>query len=489
MRPLVTWFCVLLSLLGGEALGSPGWDGVHGIIENRGQAPADFAYVGRGAGQVVLFAPDRVQMVARDTEAPSVMLLFPGQRPRPRLQAFEGLPGEINIIRGRDPAGWLRHLRRSAGLRYRELFDGVDWVVHLRDGALKTEFVVAPGASPEAIRFHYRGARDLRVDPSGALQIDTGRGLLTEEAPLSYQEDRDGAPIFVASQYFIDPAGRVGFKVDGYDPARPLTIDPGFRYFSYLGGKGSDRARAVATDKQGNAYIVGSTSSTDFPKGGSAAYPNLNTNSDPAIQSGKVFVSTDAFVMKITPQGQLAWATYLGGKTDRFPHSICASDQVDSFGNCFPMVASPWGLGGPDLALGVAVTSTGEVVVVGETLATDFPLVNPFQNFLAGSAENPADLSPQKNTDAFYAKLKSDGSALLASSYLGGSRLDIAKAVAIDNQGFAWVVGRTSSTDFPTADPIQSYMGGPRVGLTDGDMDGFATRVAPDGACGETGTE
>ncbi len=193
-------------------------------------------------------------------------------------------------------------------------------------------------------------------------------------------------------------------------------------YSTYLGGSDLDTADAVAVDTAGNAYVTGSTASTDFP----TASPLQ------AVPRG-----IDAFVAKLSATGSaLVYSTYLGGS---------------SF----------------DYALGIAVDPSGNAYVTGQTESTDFPTANPLQGVYGGGMFG----------DAFVAKLNAGGSALVYSTYLGGSADESGAAIAVDSSDNAYVTGYTDSTNFPIASPLQAvYGGGVFVG------DAFVTKLNPAGS-------
>jgi aldose sugar dehydrogenase len=175
-----------------------------------------------------------------------------------------------------------------------------------------------------------------------------------------------------------------------------------YLYSTLLGGAGTDRGSGVAIDAAGNAYVVGYTTSNDFPT------ENAFQNSFGG--------SFDAFVAKIDTNGSgpssLIFCSYLGGSGD-------------------------------DKAYGVAIDSGGNnVYVTGQTSSNNFPLLNPAQLAFGGSF------------DAFVAKISSAGGKVYA-SYLGGSGDDRGTGIAVNSSGSAYVTGFTSSTNFPTVTPLQ----------------------------------
>jgi hypothetical protein len=193
-------------------------------------------------------------------------------------------------------------------------------------------------------------------------------------------------------------------------------------YSTYLGGSGADYGYGIAVDSSGNAYVVGDTTSLNFPATG--------------FQTGFHGVQ-DAFAAKVSADGShLVYSTYLGGSNT-------------------------------DHGAAIAVDSSGAAYVTGSTYSVDFPTMNPFQPHIAGGE------------DAFIARLNSSGTALLFSTYLGGSNGTVSypeagQGIALDGQGNAYVVGVTSSVDFPLLNAGQSSL--------DGWLDAFVTKVNSFGA-------
>jgi hypothetical protein len=212
------------------------------------------------------------------------------------------------------------------------------------------------------------------------------------------------------------------------DPSRPLIIDPTLEYSTFLGGKGDENfwgnvwSGGIAVDTAGSAYVVGATTSPNFPVTGGAFQPGFKEG------------GVDVFVAKVNPAGTgLVYATYLGGRGFEMGNGIA----VDRLGNAYV----------------TGLTSSGD----------DFPLVAPFQPTFGGGAE-----------DAFVAKLNPSGSALVYSTYLGGGGPgwgEAAFGIAVDGSGHAYVTGLTGSpADFPLKAPLQPVLGG-------GTYDAFVVKI------------
>lgn len=184
-----------------------------------------------------------------------------------------------------------------------------------------------------------------------------------------------------------------------------LTTSGALSYSTFVGGSSGDAGRGIAVDEDGNAYVTGSTYSSNFP--------TVDAAQD-SLAGG-----LDAFVMKLNSDGAVSFSTYLGG-----------SGTMTTSGN--------------DLGHGIDVDSSGRAYVTGQTNSSTFPTVNAAQVTYAGGVR-----------DCFVTKLTTGGE-LTYSSFLGGSGDDYGNAIAVDQNGTAHVTGSTSSTNFPTRFAIQS---------------------------------
>jgi len=368
------------------------------------------------------------------------------------------LPGKSNYFIGNDPKKWRTNVPNFAKVKYQDVYPGVDLVYYGNQGGqLEYDFVVAPGADPTAIRLALSGGLEVgsrqsavgrgsqnqrapqskiqnlksKIDADGDLLILTDGGEVRFHKPVVYQEQftvdssqlivqdekrrTTGNPKskiqnrkFLEGHYTLDAQNHVQFQVAPYDHSKTLFIDPTLWYSTYLGGSGGDTAFGIAVDSFGNAYVAGETHSANFP----LANPLQATND----------ASDIAFVAKFNVAGSgLVYSTYLGGST-------------------------------LDAASSIAVDSPGNAYVTGFSASVDFPTVNPFQ------AIN------HSNGNAFVAKLNAAGSALVYSTFLGGSgnahgEGDTGNGIAVDSHGSAYVTGRTFSTDFPTANAFQTTCG------------------------------
>lgn len=379
-----------------------GFSGAAGSAAGRPDQTAGKAQHG-GADQTVL----RMKLVGAD--------------PHPEVSGLEKLPGTSNYFLGNDPKKWRTHVPRYAKVRYAAIYPGVDLVYYgnpAAAGQLEHDFVVAPGADPNAIKLAMDGAKGLKVDARGDLVLTIGDEEVRLLKPFIYQEV-DGARKEISGGYALKDAQQVSFQVGDFDVSRPLIIDPVLVYSTYLGGSDMDLPYSIAVDASGNAYVTGATRSTDFPT--AAPFQAVNAGG-----------GGDTFVTKLNAAGNaLVYSTYLGGSSAEY-------------------------------GIGIAVDGSGNAYVTGATLSGDFPTVNPFQ-----AAHSPGSF------DAFVTKLSAAG-ALVYSTYLGGSNYNESSGIAVDASGNAYVTGKTGSTDFPTANPFQASHAG-------GILDTFVTKLNPAG--------
>ncbi len=429
-----------------------------------------------------------------------------GANQKARVVGLEELPGKSNYFIGNDPKQWRTNVPTYAKVRYQNVYPGVDLIYYGKQGQLEYDFVVRPGADPSTIRFsvgaglsRHQSNQDggvkppLQIAADGDLVVKTDGGDVRFHKPVVYQTKStanhqssiDNRQL-LEGHYVLTASNQLRFALGPYDRSKPLVIDPILRYSTYLGGSGDDGATGIAVDSARNAYVTGGTGSTDFP----------TKNPFQAANAGH----GDAFVTKLDPTGSaLVYSTYLGGSdhddatgiavdsarnayvtgftySTNFPtknpfqrHNAGGADafvtKLDPTGSAL-VYSTYLGGSGFDAATGIAVDSAGNAYVTGGTASTNFPTMNPFQAANAGFFGN-----------AFVTELSPTGSALVYSTYLGGSGGDNASGIALDSAGNAYVTGVTKSTNFPTKNPFQGTFGG-----GGGTVDAFVTKLDPTGS-------
>ena len=436
------------------------------FVPNAGRLDPRVRYSAQHAGLSVFFTRSEAALtLAKGSRTTAFALRFLGASPA----AIEGRrpgAGRVNYVLGNDAREWRTGLHTYGQVVYRNLWPGVDMVFSGAAGRLKYEFVLRPGAKVADIRLAYRGAAAPSLDRAGNLLVPTPLGVLRDERPGSYQEI-GGRRVPVASRFSLggNHANAYGFAVGAYDRGQPLVIDPGLVYSTFLGGSASDQGLGIAVDAAGNAYVTGSTSSTNFPTPVGA---DTSANGD-----------QDVFVSKLNATGTaLVYSTYLGGSSNDQGFAIA----VDSLGSAYvtgstgstnfplqsalpPFIYQPFYGGGStdvfvtklspsgtalvfstyaggigaDQGFGINVHSSGDVYVTGDTTSSNFP-----------HTPNALQATRSGNSDAFFLRLDRFAAGAGYSSYLGGSVDDSARAIAIDAARNVYLTGGTTSANFPT---------------------------------------
>jgi hypothetical protein len=391
----------------------------------------------------------------------------------------EQLPGTASYFIGNDPAKWHTGVPTYAKVRYADIYPGIDLVYYGNQRQLEYDFVAASGADPQTIQLKFAGARKLRLSADGDLMVTAANGTLAFRKPLVYQIV-DGHRQTVAGDFALLARRTVGFRLGSYDHTRALVIDPVLVYSTYLGGTGADTANAVTADAAGNAYVAGRTTPISFPTT-SGAFQTAGNSAANAPET--------AFVIKLNPAGTaLVYSTYLGGSGGDSASGLAVDSSGNAYvtgstsstdfpvtqgafqttnkakangnSNAFVTKLNPTGtalvystyLGGSgsvdlygapfgDQGTGLAVDSSGNAYVTGETVSSDFPVTQgAFKTTSPGQA-------------AFVTKLNPAGTALVYSTYLGAigdkSGAGYTVALALDGSGNAYIAGATSSANFP----------------------------------------
>jgi Beta-propeller repeat len=390
---------------------------------NQGQtdATAKFAAHGRGYGlyltpsEAVLTLPDRSQKHLRQA---AVEMQLAGANQRPEVVGAEKLPGHSNYFIGNDPSRWLRNIPQYGRVQYRQVYPGIDLAFYGNQNQLEYDFEVSPGSDAHQIELNFKGATNVSVAKNGDLVLGLDGRELRFEAPHVYQKFAAGTQT-IAGSFVMRGKNSAGFELGPYDHNRELVIDPVLAFSSYLGGAGEESCTAItgasagfvphcpaiAVDSGGRIYVAGSTTSTGA----------FNTVTPTVIGS---MGTSDVFISRISlgstggaTTSTLDYVTYIGGTGTQYP-------------------------------TGVGVDSGFNVYVAGTTNATNYPTTP--------SAFQTAPSPTATGNHVFISKLDSTGSVNLYSTYLSGTGVDTASNMAVDNLGRVYVIGTTTSSDFPT---------------------------------------
>lgn len=492
---------------------------------NRGQTDDRVKFVARGSGYTLFLTHDEAVFQLRTAEpgrqkrqfgqlsnrlgssSPAVRnrqsavlrTKLIGASSNAQATGLDELPGKSNYFIGNDPKRWRTDIPTYARVRFAAVYPGVDVVYYgTQARQLEYDFVIAPKADPKVIKLGLAGAERVEVDGQGDLLLRLAGKQLRLEKPIVYQE-RDGVRQVIEGRYTLNYRQEVGFQIGAYDPTHALVIDPILTYSTFLGGTGEDTGIEVAVNEHGNAFVTGITTSVDFP-----TEPN-------GAKFGPGGGGSDAFVTKFSAAGNhLIYSTYLGGsdlenvypspeelgpiyggiainsndeayvtgltKSANFPITPGAYQQslkglsdafvtrLNASGNAllYSTLLGCNGVNAADGGQGIAVDALGQAYVTGHDYAGGLP-VNGFATHAAGC-------------DGYVVKLNAAGSGLLYSTYLGGNSCNLGWGIAVDANQNAFVMGETSSTNFPTTPGAFDASCGTN-GACNGGSDFFITKV------------
>lgn len=343
---------------------------------------------------------------------------FPGANTAVLNAGFEQKSHYYNYFLGNDQAKWAGHVPAFEGVKYQDLYPGIDLKVYSEEGNFKYDFEVAANANPALIRVKYEGAKALRLKEKG-LEIETTVGNFMELNPYAYQMV-NGKAVEVTCNYRLN-GDIITFELGPeYNPALPLTIDPTLIAATYSGTTASVYGHSATYDDAGNIYSAGG----GFAPGGLP----VTAGAFQTTYGG----SRDYCINKYNPDGSsLIYATYVGGTDQDLPHSLVTN-------------------------------SLGELYILGSTRSTDFPVSSgAYQSANGGTS------------DIAVTHLDVAGAALIGSTYIGGTGSDGENSVTnnygdryrgeiiVDAFNDAYVAMVSSSTNFPvTSSAFQSTLAG-----------------------------
>ncbi|WP_181305234.1 PKD domain-containing protein [Rufibacter sp. XAAS-G3-1] len=447
---------------------------------------------------------------------------FENANPAPALQPQEATEGTRNYYLGKDPKKWGTGARGFRQVRYQSLYHGVDLALYEQGGKLKYDLHVAPGTSPEQIKLTYKGVTRLSLQ-NGNLRLETSVGDVIEHQPVAYQLVQNQR-VTVPCQYQLT-GQTLSFQFpEGYNSQHPLVIDPVVEFSSFTGSTADNWGYTATYDSQGNMYSGGIASSIGYPTTMGAFNTDFNGFWDIAIIK---------YTTKVSGPAARLYATYLGGSDTETPHSLVvnAADELlvlgttssadyptsqNAFSRTFkggPYIA-PLGAGGnpaysrgSDLVI-TRLSSTGDqllastflggsqndgllprltttptlvqnygdqyrgdistdpdgnVYIASNTSSSDFPAQNGFRSQMHGGTH-----------DAVVSKLSPDLSRVVWSSFYGGTGIDAAYSIQLDQNRQVYVCGGTTSTTLPgTANGLKP--------TSSGNTDGFVLKINPAG--------
>ncbi|MCC7502634.1 MAG: hypothetical protein IT229_08905, partial [Flavobacteriales bacterium] len=371
----------------------------------------------------------------------SLRLRFINANERPTIEGLGVLPGAYNYLIGNDRSRWAGNAHAFGNVEQREVRPGVDLRLRCSDTGFKYDLILAAGVDPNSVIFAYDGAEGVEVRPD-RVTIKTSLGDVVETIPLAYQEV-NGRRNPISCSYRTSGEA-IGFTLGDHDPGLPVVIDPTLSFSTYSGSLANNFGYTATFDGDGFLYSGSSAFGQGYPTT-IGAYQVLHAGGD------GLFDGTDIALTKYDTTGTfLIWSTYLGGSSDELPHSLI-------------------------------VNGNDELFVYGTTSSPNFPTTNgafdaSFNGGPAVNLTNGLGANYPNGADMVVARLSSDGSQLLASTYLGGSNTDglntapglkfnyadeVRGEVLLDANDNVLIASTTASTDMPTtAGSFQATFGG-----------------------------
>lgn len=366
-----------------------------------------------------------------------VDVFFEGANSASVPQPFGKLSTYYNYFLGNDPSRWASKAYAYEGMLYPSFYEGIDLKVYSSGSHVKYDFLVLPGADPSRIELTYDGQEDIFLE-NGDLHIKTTVGDIIEKRPIAYQFIA-GKRQQVSCEYALNDNALSYIFPSGYDTCHLLVIDPLLIFSTYSGSTADNWGSTATPGENGTLYSAGVTT---HERGG--VFPATAG----AFQTsyGGIY---DIGILKFDSLGkELIYASYLGGEATDFPHSLIVNDDR-------------------------------ELIVLGTTASTDFPTSAAAydKDFNGGDRiDISGGVSYTSGSDIAVTRLNSDGSQLLASTYLGGSSNDgfnpsgvlarnygdeLRGDIVADGDGNIYISSVTTSDDFPVINSFGStYNGG-----------------------------
>lgn len=322
--------------------------------------------------------PDRIRFRRID-------IAWPGSDPNAKWETSAPEPDHTNYYLAVCPDG-VTNVKSYGGLLRKDIYPGIDLKYYSKDGRLKYDYIVQPGAAPGTIRLEVTGA-EVSILPNGSVRLSTPLGEIIEEPPLAFQNG-----VELRAKWAL--RGNVlSFQIEDHDPTFPLIIDPAVRTGgTYYGGSDYDYVQAIKTTTDGYVMIAGNTYSTAGIATSGAGDVTFNG-------------SSDGFVARLNGFATRVWGTYFGGT------------QAESV----------WSS---------SLNSENSLSVCGRTASTTAISATMF-------AHQP---SIGGGTDGFLVRFAYDDGWRTYGSYYGGSGYDVATGCSTDAYNMTYLTGTTTST-------------------------------------------
>lgn len=440
------------------AQASPGSYAPIEFVKNEGQWEGNFAYkatTGNGdiylepnAFNIILGAPGNIEKIQKHKLGPDeertlyfhrYRMIFEGANKTPEIIGDKAQKHYYNYYLGNDQSKWKTGIHPNLAVDYKNLYNNIDLHVASSNGMLKYDLIVNPGGDISKVAIRYDGAEKLKTKDKKLL-VYTSVGTVEELKPYAFQYI-DGERKTVECRFKVKDDIVTYYFPDGYDNSQALIIDPTIVFSTFSGSSYDNWGFTATYDQQGNFYAGGIVSNASGGTGFNYTTGAFQTTFGGGDQVSGSRYPCDISIQKFNDVGtSLIYATYLGGSSNEQPHSLI-------------------------------VDANNNLIVCGRTYSANYPV-----------ATNAYDGSHNGGGDIVLTKFNSTATALLGSTYVGGSGDDVVNydaeefvagglkhnygddarsEVIIDNQGNVYVAACTKSTNFPvTSNAYQSALAG-----------------------------
>jgi hypothetical protein len=447
------------------------------FIANRGQAAPAALFYAKTRGYTLWLTNGGLVFGWSDGSASK--LLFKNASEGAALSPADPTGYRVGYFLGRNESDWTTDIPTSRGVLYRDLYDGIDLKIYGNEREVEYDWIVHPGADPGRIRLAYDGISAAGIDGAGDLVVRTPSGELRHRKPAAYQVI-EGRRADVAASFERVGRDEYGIALGAYDRRFNLVIDPLVLASStYLGGYDDESPYAAAEDETGAIYLSGFTKSTDFPPV-KVSRPRYDVFVTKLSADGRSLIYSAFFPCNPNglPLSGLAvdekGSVYLVGTTSsrNFPIKNAFQTAMNGYYSAFFLKLTPNGkglvfssyLGGSsyDTGIAVALDAAGSFYVAGQTMSPDFPTEKAYQKSYKGG------------WDVFVSKFAPDGRSLEYSTYLGGAKDELSSGLTVDAAGAAYIAGYVDGAGLPVKNAFQPRYGG-------GYDDAFIAKLSPDG--------
>ncbi|RYM36053.1 T9SS type B sorting domain-containing protein [Brumimicrobium glaciale] len=341
-----------------------------------------------------------------------------------------------NYFLGNDKSKWQSKVASFKSLRFIDFYPGIDMILEVLPENLKYSFEIKAGVDPSIIQIFHEGMEGLKVE-EGRVEIQTRFGPIIEDGLHVWNVSDENKRRTVNTEFRRNQDTVSFYFPEGYDTTSTLIIDPSLTFSTFTGSTADNWGFTAAPDLAANLYAGGIVFGTGYPIS-TGAY-------DGTFNGGNGFYQIDIGISKFSSDGtNLMYSTYIGGNGNETPNSIITNDQ-------------------------------GELYILGTTASTNFPLsANAYQTSHNGGSTTTQISISFNGTDIVLARLSSDGSALIASTLLGGSSNDginvsglnynygdvFRGEIILDQNGDVLITSTTQSNDFPIVNGFDNTIGG-----------------------------